>query len=170
MILYPKTPNEETTIKYLKINVVILLMLLLASCSGRKIQILDENAKVVGECYAGVDWHFYGMQDTIDYMLYECAKEPLASGYTISDETLLELDFTLPLPPSGYDVWNKKIAMQQYRKNNITEQKLGYILAAIEWEYQKVVWPAEDDLHDGKITQEEFDRIEKRAKFIWQGK
>lgn len=52
---------------------------------------------------------------------------------------------------------------------NITERKLGYILAAIEYEYQKVVWPAEGDLANGKITQPEFNKIIKDAKFKWLG-
>ena len=153
---------------YSKIISTVLFVLLLASCSGRQIDILDDN-KIVGECYAGVDWHFYGMQDTIDYMLYECAKESIEQGKTLSDKSLLKLDFTLPTLPEGYAVWNKKLAMYHYRNDDITEQKLGYILAAIELTYMKIVWPARDALAEGKMSQHEFDKIEKSARFIWLG-
>ncbi len=151
-----------------KIITIALLTFLLGSCSGRQINILDNN-KIVGECYAGVDWHFYGMQDTIDYMLYECAKEAIEKGNTISDKSLLELDFTLPTLPKGYTVWNKKLAMYHYKNGDITEQKLGYILAAIELVYMKIVWPAMDALAEGKMSENEFDKIEKSARLIWLG-
>lgn len=59
--------------------------------------------------------------------------------------------------------------MHHFHMGNITERKLGYILAAIEYEYQKVVWPAEGDLANGKITQPEFNKIIKDAKFKWLG-
>lgn len=50
-----------------------------------------------------------------------------------------------------------------------SERKLGYILAAIEYEYQKVTWPAEDDFANGKITRTELNKIIKDAKFKWLG-
>ena len=149
----------------LKITVVLFC---LSGCAEGAINISDKEGKIVGGCNAGFDWHFYGLQDSIDYMLYECAKGSIAQGFTISDERLLTLDFTLPQPPEGKS-WNKKLAMDHFHKGTITERKLGYILAAIEYEYQKVAWPAEDDLSNGKITQAEFNKIIKEAKFKWLG-
>lgn len=146
----------------------IVILFCLSGCSGREINIIDIDGNIVGGCNAGFDWHFYGLQDSIDYMLYECAKDSIAKGFTISDERLLTLDFTLPPPPNG-ESWNKKLAMQQFHNGNITEKKLGYILAAIEYEYQKVVWPAEDDLTNGNISKTEFNKIVKDAKLKWLG-
>ena len=105
---------------------------------------------------------------TRSYLLYECAKDSISKGYIISDERLLTLDFSLPEPPAG-ESWNKKLAMHHFHAGNITERKLGYILAAIEYEYQKIVWSAENDLASGKITKAEFNKIVKEAKFIWLG-
>ncbi len=147
---------------------IIVVLFCLSGCAERVINITDKEGKIVGGCNAGFDWHFYGLQDSIDYMLYECAKNSLAKGFTISDERLLTLDFTLPQPPEG-KAWNKKLAMHHFHKGSITERKLGYILAAIEYEYQKVAWPAEDDLANGKITQAEYNKIIKDAKFKWLG-
>jgi len=146
----------------------IILLFFLSGCAERVIEITDKEGGVVGECNAGFDWHIYGLQDSIDYMLYECAKDSLSKGLKISDERLLTLDFTLPQPPKGRS-WNKKLAMHHFHKGNFTERKLGYILAAIEYEYQKVAWPAEDDLARGKITEAEFNKIVKEAKFRWLG-
>lgn len=147
---------------------LFIVLLCLSGCAERRINITDDEGKIVGGCVAGYDWHFYGLQDSIDYMLYECAKESIAKGFQISDNRLLSLDFTLPESPEGGS-WNKKTAMRHFRKGNITERKLGYILAAIEYEYQKVTWQAEKDLASRKITQDEFDQIVANAKVIWLG-
>lgn len=81
--------------KFVKIIVVIFC---LSGCAERAINITDKEGKIVGGCNAGFDWHFYGLQNSIDYMLYECAKGSIAKGSTISDERLLTLDFKLPQP------------------------------------------------------------------------
>jgi hypothetical protein len=146
----------------------IVVLFFLSGCAERVIDISDNEGKIVGGCNAGFDWHFYGLQDSIDYVLYECAKDSIAKGYTISDERLLTIDFTLPEPPTDKS-WNKKLAMQQFHGGKITERKLGYILAAIEYEYMKIVRPAEDDLDSGKITKNEFNKIVKDAKLNWLG-
>jgi len=146
----------------------IVVLFFLSGCAERVIDISDKEGKIVGGCNAGFDWHFYGLQDSIDYLLYECAKDSIAKGYTISDERLLTIDFTLPDPPAG-KAWNKKLAMQHFHNGRITERKLGYILAAIEYEYMNIAWPAEDDLASGKITETEFNKIVKDAKLNWLG-
>lgn len=147
---------------------MIIVLFFLSGCAERIINITDKEGKIVGGCNAGFDWHLYGLQDSIDYILYECAKDSIAKGFKISDERLLTIDFTLPQPPKG-ETWNKKLAMHHFHKGNITERKLGYILAAIESEYQKIAWPAEEDLASGKINQAEFDKVIKDAKFNWLG-
>lgn len=124
---------------------------------------------VVGGCVAGYDWHFYGLQDSIDYILYQCAKEAIAEGYTIEDKALLDKDYSLPAPPKGSDEWNKKIAMASYRKGSISERKLGYILADIEFKYWEVVDSAQQELSTGKINKATFQKLTKEAKLRWLG-
>lgn len=153
---------------YQKLFTIFIVLFYLSGCAERRINITDEEGKIVGGCIAGYDWHFYGLQDSIDYMLYECAKDSVAKGFQISEKRLLTLDFTLPQPPDGVS-WNKKTAMHHFHAGNITERKLGYILAAIEYEYQKVTWKAEDDLANGTISQNQFDRIVEDAKLKWLG-
>ncbi|WP_286266967.1 hypothetical protein [Thalassotalea atypica] len=147
---------------------IVFLSSFLSGCAERAININDKDGNIVGGCIAGFDWHLYGLQDSIDYMLYECAKDSIEKGFTISDKRLLTLDFTLPETPDGAP-WNKKLAMSLFHEGKIKERKLGYILAAIEYEYQKIVWPAKDDLANGKITAAEFDKLEKEARFKWLG-
>jgi hypothetical protein len=150
---------------FLKVVVVIFF---LSACAERVIDITNKNGKIIGGCNAGFDWHFYGLQDSIDYILYQCAKDSIAKGHTISDKRLLSIDFTLPDPPPGKS-WNKKLAMEQFHKGKISERRLGYILAAVEYDYMKVVWSAEDDLASKKITEAEFNKLISDAKLIWHG-
>ena len=152
-------------LKYLSITILIIL---LSACAERQIDIIDQDGKVVGGCIAGYDWHFYGLQDSIDYMLYQCAKESIAAGYSITDRPLLGKDFSLPRPPEGKS-WNKKLAMEYFRKGDITERKLGYVLAEIEYKYRKTIMEAEDDLSEGKIDKVKFNQIAKKAKIAWLG-
>lgn len=154
---------------YSKIFATAVLAVLIAGCAERKIDIFDRNGNVIGNCIAGYDWHFYGLQDSIDYMLYYCAKGHIEDGYSISEPMLLEKDFTLPAPPEGKS-WNKKLAMGAFNRGEITETKLGYILADTEYEYVKTIMSAEDDLADGKIDKAQFTQIAKNAKAKWLGK
>ncbi|AOW78708.1 hypothetical protein A3Q34_18825 [Colwellia sp. PAMC 20917] len=146
----------------------IVLLFFLSGCAERVIDISDKEGKIVGGCNAGFDWHFYGLQDSIDYVLYECAKDLIAKGYTISDERLLSIDFSLPDPPKGQS-WNKKLAMIQFHSGKITERKLGYILAATEFQYIKIIRTAKGDLASGKMTESEFNKIDQNARLNWLG-
>lgn len=55
----------------------------LSGCAERTINITEKDGKVVGNCIAGYDFHFYWLQDSIDYMLYECAKDSIAKGLQV---------------------------------------------------------------------------------------
>jgi len=155
-------------LKHAKILIITLAIFVLSACAERTIDITDKKGKIVGGCNAGFDWHFYGLQDSIDYILYQCAKESITKGLYISDQRLLTLDFTLPKPPEGKS-WNKKLAMSHFHKGKITERKLGYILAAIEYDFLKISWSAEEALAQGKITKTEYKKIIKDAKINWLG-
>ena len=142
--------------------------LFLYGCAERKIDILDQKGKVVGGCVAGYDWHFYGLEDSIDYMLFKCAKADIENGNTISDFSLFKRDFTLPKAPEGFQ-WNKKLAMSYFYQDKISERKLGYILAEIEHTFNLAVISAEDELIQNNITQTEFDLKVSQAKIEWPG-
>ncbi|XOV77588.1 MAG: hypothetical protein ACFHVJ_11565 [Aestuariibacter sp.] len=140
----------------------------LLGCAERSLYIYDKEDKIVGECSAGYDWHLYGIQDSIDYILHKCAKGHVDNGYRISDETILSKDFSLPVAPPG-KTWNKKLAMQEFKAGRITEKKLGYILAEIEYRHIMTRRAAEKQLAKKEITQAQFDQIVADSKRIWQG-
>jgi len=153
---------------YYKIIITLFLCFSVIGCSNREIQIVDDNDKVVGECTAGYYLHFYGLEDSIDYMLYHCAKDYINKGYKISGVLPLDRDYTLPEPPKGKS-WNKKMAMLYFKNAKITESELGYVLAATEYEYHLKMLDAEKRLAEGYIDKTEFNKITREAEFIWRG-
>jgi hypothetical protein len=52
---------------YLNLLKTIIVLFFLSGCAERVIDISDKEGKVLGGCNAGFDWHFYGLQDSIDY-------------------------------------------------------------------------------------------------------
>jgi hypothetical protein len=153
---------------YSKLVITSFLLLSVIGCSNRAIQLIDDKGNEVGECTAGYYLHFYGLEDSIDYILYQCAKAMISQGYKVSGVLPLDRDYTLPKPPKGKS-WNKKIAMIHFENNDITERKLGYILAAIEYEYHLKMLAAEARFAEGKIDEIQFNNITRQAKFIWLG-
>jgi hypothetical protein len=87
---------------------VVCLLFLFSGCAQKTLKITDDQGKVLGVFNAGFDWHFYGQHDSIDYLLHQCAKDLISKGYTISDERLLTIDYTLPDLPAGKS-WNKNL-------------------------------------------------------------
>jgi len=153
---------------YSKIIISLFLSLSIIGCSNRVIHLVDDNGKEVGECTAGYYLHFYGIEDSIDYMLYQCAKDLIDRGYKVSGVLPLDRNYTLPEPPEGKS-WNKKLAMSHFKSKKITERKLGYILAATEYEYHLKMLDAEKRLADGNIDRTEFNKITQEAELIWRG-
>jgi hypothetical protein len=151
-----------------KMLIVIFLCFSVIGCSSRVIHIVDDSGKEVGECTAGYYLHFYGIEDSIDYILYHCAKDYINKGYKISGVLPLDRDYTLPKPPEGKS-WNKKMAMRYFKDSKITERELGYVLAATEYEYHLKMIDAEKRFADGNIDETEFNKITQEAEFTWRG-
>ncbi|EWH08795.1 lipoprotein, partial [Catenovulum agarivorans DS-2] len=155
-------------VMYSKIVISLFLLFSLIGCSNRVIHLVDDNGKEVGECTAGYYLHFYGLEDSIDYMLYQCAKGFIDKGYKVSGVLPLDRDYTLPKPPEG-ESWNKKLAMSHFKNGKITERKLGYVLAAIEYEYYLKIVDAEKRFAKGNIDETAFNKITQEAEFVWRG-
>lgn len=147
---------------------ILALTALLFGCAQGRIDILDSDGSVVGYCSADFNFHWHGAQDSVNYILYLCAKEHLENGYRISDESILANDYTIPVAPNGA-AWNEKLAKEQYSKGFITEEKLGYILASIEYAYWMKLDLYKEQLASSKITQLQYDRLLKEAKEEFEG-
>lgn len=148
---------------------ILFFLCFLLGCAEGRLYVVGNQGEILGECSARFYWHWQGAQDSVDYMLYICAQEYLDKGYKLSDESILENDYTLPNPPLGSS-WNKKIASEQFNLNRISEREYGYILAAIEYEYiLKRRW-AEEQLEKEIIDEAKYQQVLAEAKYEFYGK
>ncbi|MCZ8531611.1 hypothetical protein [Alteromonas sp. PRIM-21] len=153
----------------MKLFLVILLTMLLLGCAKGRVDILSKEGELLGSCTAEFNWHWHGVQDSVDYILYLCAKGHLENGKVISDPTILENDYGLPSPPNG-QTWNKRSAYESYKSGHLSEQKYGYILAAIEYEYILSAEKARKQLDSGVITKKQYEQLVYEAAVLFNGK
>ncbi|MEP0203625.1 MAG: hypothetical protein ABJ084_05185 [Halioglobus sp.] len=154
--------------KSAKIICLTFMSTLLLGCAQGRVDVLDKDGNVIGACTADFNFHWYGAQDSVDYILYLCAKENIDKGYRISDESILAKDYTIPEPPNG-EKWTQQSAKDQFSKKLISEKKYGYILAAIEFRYWQKLDKAEEQLSHSEITQAEYKHLVREAKAEFDG-
>jgi hypothetical protein len=140
----------------------------LFGCAQGRVDVIDSHGKIIGECSAAFDWHWYGAKDSVNYILNLCAQENIAKGYTVSDTSILANNYDLPVPPKG-NIWNKLTAKEQFDAGDFSEQKYGYILAEIEYKYILSVRQAKHDLAKQRINKKEFEQRIEQAKRNFNG-
>jgi hypothetical protein len=153
----------------MKIVYIVLLSSLLFGCAQGRFDVIDSNGKVIGECSAAFDWHWYGARDSVNYVLNLCAQEQIAKGHTLSDNSILVNNYVIPVPPKG-SAWNKVTAKEQFKAGYISEQSYGYILAEIEYKYVLKIKKAEYEFAKNLISEQDFKQTVAKAKFDFNGK
>lgn len=154
-----------------KLTSLVLVLIMLSGCASGILHIYDADGKVVGECTSGYEWHPYGVEASRDWLLNYCAEMALAEcgdNCTVSNPDVIDKDYSLPSPPEGEE-WNKKNAWQAFSSGAITETVYGYILAYAENLFYLRVRKARQDLAEGKISQDEFERTEANANSRFEG-
>ncbi|WP_157577457.1 hypothetical protein [Shewanella waksmanii] len=143
--------------------VLMLLSIQLVGCASGEVDVLDAEGRVIGQCSAEFNFHRYGAQDSVDYILHLCAQEHVEQGRLIADQRYIEQDFSLPTPPKNRQ-WNQSLAHQAFVDKQITEQQLGYVLAAIEYHYWMQRQQAQALLEQGQLTTAQFEQRLAQAK------
>ncbi len=155
----------------MKVGIFVVFLCFLSGCASGRLDILDANGKVVGECTAGYDWHFFGARDSVDWLLNYCAQgalEETNENYTVSDESIINKDYTIPSPPTG-ESWNKLTAWHAFKLKQISENIYGYILADIENTYYLRNVEAQQLLQNGDINKTEYNQRIKSYKLSFYG-
>ena len=152
----------------IKLAFTVFIVTILSACAKGSIDILDKNDQVIGQCSANFNWHWYGAQDSVDYLLYICAKKHVEQGRKLSDHSILAHDFSIPSSPKN-KLWNKKSAYLEFKKGYITEKVYGYILAAIEFRYNKQIEAADTKLKQGLINKIQYNKLLKQARTEFMG-
>lgn len=141
----------------------------LTGCASGRVDIIDEHGKVVGECTADFYLHLHGAQHSVNYILNICAQGHLAKGRSISDDTILNHDYSIPEGPKGQS-WNKINAKAAFHAKRIDEEKYGYILAFIEYRYWHKLKEAKKKLELNQISEQEYVKMIDEAEKEFKGK
>lgn len=153
----------------MKLLIALIPALFILGCAKGQVDVLSQDGEILGSCTAEFNWHWYGAQDSVDYLLYLCAKEHRDNGKVISDNSIFDNDYSLPIPPEG-EGWNKRNAHSAFKTGQFSEQKYGYILAAIEYDYSLKQQQAREQLESGAIDQRGYEQKIKNAKSAFYGK
>ena len=121
----------------LRLLFLLSLVFILASCAT---QGKLEYVTAVGEhriaCETEYTWEPSVDKYAIEYILSYCAQKAVQEGHKVIDESLLKLDLTIPLSPSGSS-WTFDYAKELHKKNKLTDKEYGYIIAYIDLDLNK---------------------------------
>ena len=152
----------------LKLLLLVTAVSLQTGCAHGRIDILDQKGQIVGACTANFDWHWYGAQDSVNYLLYLCAQSHRDHGRVIADNAIFDKDYTLPAAPES-ESWNKSNAYQEFKAGRISVQKYGYLLAAMEYEFVLKKQRARQQFEAGLINAQEYGERVVKAQTAFTG-
>lgn len=67
----------------------------------------------------------------VEYILSHCAKQAVAKGHSVIDESLLTLQPIIPVSPDGR-TWTFEYATKLYNQGKLSDKEYGYIVAHID--------------------------------------
>lgn len=155
----------------MKVLASLFLLIIVSGCASGRLAFYDSDGNVVGECVGGYDWHFYGVKDSVDWILNWCAQKAIKEGMvfsSVSDESILLKDYSYPNPKLD-EVWNKKTAWKAFRSNYISEKEYGYILADIENTFYLKNIEAQSQLEAGVIDESQYNELIEKNKVLFYG-
>ncbi|MBE1299041.1 MAG: hypothetical protein GJ680_03915 [Alteromonadaceae bacterium] len=94
-----------------------------------------------GERKIACETEFFGAPSVdihaVRYTLSYCAQQAVAKGFKVEDESLLDMDLSVPDAPNG-EPWTFESATALYKANKLTDKEYGYIVANVDLGLQEV--------------------------------
>lgn len=88
-----------------------------------------------GERKIACETEFFGApsvdKHAVLYTLSYCAQQAVAKGFQVEDESLLNVDLSVPESPDG-EPWTFESATARYKANKLTDKEYGYIVANVD--------------------------------------
>jgi len=143
----------------------LLLSSLLSACMvTEKNAVTSKSKSEHSDCLVGNDWYVVGYNAYLAHSRLLCENDKrVAQGLPIKP-----IDFEWPSPPEG-KAWSKRIAYQEYQKNNLTEEQLGHLYASLEYVYKTRVLNAKARLENSLISKPIYQILVKEAKAAFEG-
>ncbi|MBU2978809.1 hypothetical protein [Alteromonas sp. C1M14] len=156
----------------MKYVVVLSLSYSLFGCASGKLDMFDTQGQKIGECTAGYKWHLIGAEASRDWLLNYCVETAKSEGdfvFRVSDQSILEKDYSYPSHPSGLK-WTRKLAWDAYWSDLISEREYGYIVAELENVFFLRSLELENELQSGEISRQQYTNLMKKAESAFHGK
>jgi hypothetical protein len=108
------------------------LVLFLASCVTQgKLEYITSDGEHKTACETEYTWEPSVDIYAVEYILAYCAKKAVEKGHKVIDESLLQIDLSIPLPPNGTP-WTFEYAKKLHGDNMLSDKEYGYIIAYID--------------------------------------
>ena len=116
----------------MRLLILLSLLLVLISCSTRgKLEYITAEGEHKTACETEYTWEPSVDKYAVEYILSYCAKKAVKRGNKVVDESLVNLDLTIPLTPNGKP-WTFDYAKGLHKINGLSDKEYGYIIAYID--------------------------------------
>ncbi|MFD2167011.1 hypothetical protein ACFSJY_12190 [Thalassotalea euphylliae] len=115
----------------MRLLTVPFIALLINACTSGELVYFDGEGKRKTACQTEYSWAPSVDKYAVEYILVHCAKQAVAKGYKIEDETLLKVDIAIPSPPAN-KVWTFELATALHEDGKLTDKEYGYVIAHID--------------------------------------
>tara|TARA_B100000446_G_C10261985_1_gene237129 strand:- start:66 stop:431 length:366 start_codon:yes stop_codon:yes gene_type:complete len=115
---------------------IVLSLLLLAGCTIGRLEYVTPEGETKFACEVEYTWEPSVDKYAVEYILSFCAKQAVEKGNTVIRKELLDLDLSIPKPPTGKQ-WSFELAQSLHKQEKITDKQYGYIIAHLDLGHDK---------------------------------
>ncbi|MCW8832219.1 MAG: hypothetical protein OQK09_09630 [Colwellia sp.] len=111
---------------------LILIILFLTACATQgQLEYITAEGERKTACETEYTWAPSVDKYAVEYILSYCAKKAVKQGHKVIDETLLEIDLSLPTQPNS-EPWTFEYAQELHSLNQLSDKEYGYIIAYLD--------------------------------------
>lgn len=110
---------------------VVIVTAFLTACTTGHLEYITADGERKVTCETEYTWQPSVDKYAVEYVLAYCARQVVSQGYAVVDTDLLELDVTIPKPPTGEE-WSHRLAKRQHQKGLLSDKEYGYIIAYLD--------------------------------------
>ena len=120
----------------MKFLVSALTIFLLIGCTTGRLEYVTPEGETKYGCETEYTWQPSVDKYAVEYILSYCAKQAAQLGNTVVNTNLLNLNLSIPAPPTGQN-WSFDLAKSMYKKGQLTDKQYGYLIAYMDLGHDK---------------------------------
>lgn len=115
----------------MKLLVTVFSILLMIGCTTGRLEYVTPDGETKYGCETEYTWQPSVDKYAVEYILSHCAKQADQLGHTVTNTGLLNLDLSIPAPPTG-KTWSFELAKSMHKKGQLTDKQYGYLIAYMD--------------------------------------